>query len=82
MIAGSFLHPITDLLYGSLNNLFMIEWQARKIVDRTPTDRVGFIGREYAFAPQPAQDAGQRGYFAENSRRAAYLREKLDHPGF
>ena len=42
---GFLLYPITDLLYGSLDNLFMIEWQARKIVDRAPTDRVGFIGR-------------------------------------
>ena len=31
---GLLLYPITDLLYGSLDNLFMIEWQARKIVDR------------------------------------------------
>ena len=43
--SGLLLHPITDLLYGSLDNLFMIEWQARKLVDRAPTDRVGFIGR-------------------------------------
>ena len=42
---GLLLYPITDLLYGSLDNLFMIEWQARKLVDRAPTDRVGFIGR-------------------------------------
>lgn len=25
--SGLLLHPITDLLYGSLDNLFMIEWQ-------------------------------------------------------
>lgn len=42
--SGLLLHPITDLLYGSLDNLFMIEWQARKL-DRAPADRVGFIGR-------------------------------------
>ena len=30
------LHQLADLTHGSLHDLGMIEWQRRKLVDRTP----------------------------------------------